>query len=229
MDRYVVWLSGLADREGDVEVSGRLALEVVRLTGLFDRPITAGEFAALVTGVTIQPPREQTPFGRAWGANNQQAIQMALTQMMEQATEDEKLRINEAIEANDIEAVQAISQSIAERERSSDETPEAVTLSGAIPGLTDLLSQASEGEVNLTIGRLVEYGLITKVTASPIRLSVPSWPDPAASEVVLDAHPLVREYFAESLRSGVEDERSEGDQDSSPPASSPSRSSPSPV
>jgi len=65
--------------------------------------------------------------------------------------------------------------------------------------LVSLAGQASEGEVNLTIGRLVEYGLITKVTASPIRLSVPSWPDPAASEVVLDAHPLVREYFATTL------------------------------
>ncbi|MBM84234.1 MAG: hypothetical protein CMJ78_27075, partial [Planctomycetaceae bacterium] len=48
MQRYEIWLSGLQDREGDVEVSGRLALEIARLTGLFDRPITAGEFAALV-------------------------------------------------------------------------------------------------------------------------------------------------------------------------------------
>jgi len=57
MDRYAVWLSGLADREGDVEVSGRLALEIVRLTGLFDRPITAGEFAALVGRVERRETR----------------------------------------------------------------------------------------------------------------------------------------------------------------------------
>jgi hypothetical protein len=202
MDRYEVWLSGLKDREGDVEVSGRLALEIVRLTGLFDRPITAGEFAALVTGVTIQPPREQTPLERAHASQNHEAAQMAFMQMMEQATEGEKLKIKEAIEASpqDIEALRTISQSIAERERSSDETPEAVTLSDAIPGLTDLASQARPEQVNLAIGSLVEYGLITKVTASAIRLSVPSWPDPAASEVVLDAHPLVREYFAKRIK-----------------------------
>ena len=54
LQRYEVWLSGLQDRAGDVEVSGRLALEIARLTGLFDRPITAGEFAALVGSRTRQ-------------------------------------------------------------------------------------------------------------------------------------------------------------------------------
>lgn len=48
MQRYEVWLSGLKDGEGNIDASGQMALEIVRLTGLFDRPITAGEFAALV-------------------------------------------------------------------------------------------------------------------------------------------------------------------------------------
>ena len=142
MRRYEIWLSGLQDFEGDVEVNGRLALELARLTGLFDRPITAGEFAAIVTGVSSLSEDQTGPAA----------------------------------------AVESPSH-------------------GAIPGLTDLASKANEGEVNLAIGRLVEYDLITKVTDSRIRLSVPSWPAVAASEVVLDAHPLIREYFAGSLKS----------------------------
>ena len=54
MKRYEVWLSGLKDWEGEIEIRGRLALEIVRLSGLFDRPITAGEFVALIKGVTIK-------------------------------------------------------------------------------------------------------------------------------------------------------------------------------
>lgn len=129
MQRYEVWLSGLQDREGDVEVSGRLALEIARLTGLFDRPITAGEFAALVGRVDSGESKVES--------------------------------------------------------EPTFNSP-----------LSTINSRASETEVNLAIGRLVEYGLITKVTGSRIRLSVPSWPSEAGSEVVLDAHPLIREFFA---------------------------------
>ena len=213
MQRYEVWLSGLRDGEGDVEVSGRLALEIVRLTGLFDRPITAGEFAALVKGVTIQPPRVPTLFEElADDGRDEQATSMAFVQMIEQATPEEKLKIVEAAKANNSEALGVLSQSIAEREGSSSgHAAEAVTLSGSIPGLTDLASEAREDEVTLAIGRLVEYGLITKVAGSRIRLSVPSWPDPAASEVVLDAHPLVREYFRIRLEAIGAGEEAEAD------------------
>jgi len=49
MQRYEVWLSSLQDREGDVEVSGRPSGSGDRPSdGFFDRPITVGEFAALV-------------------------------------------------------------------------------------------------------------------------------------------------------------------------------------
>ena len=201
MKRYEVWLSGLQDREGDFEVRGRLALEIVRLTGLFDRPITAGEFVALIKGVTIKPPREKTMFEKAWDAQNMELVQMALQLMQMQATDAEKARINEAIEANDVDTVKVISQEIAKREESSsEETEQAVTIEGPIEGLTDLASAATEDEVNLAVDRLVEYGLITNVGNSRIHLDVPAWPDPAASAVVLDAHPLVREHFAEQLK-----------------------------
>jgi hypothetical protein len=153
MQRYEVWLSGLRDREGDVEIGGRLALEIVRLTGLFDRPITAGEFAALVKGV-------ESPEGKE-----------SHTKTRSHKDEQEHLR---------------------------DFVPLCET--GAIPGLTDLASEASEAVINLAVGNLVRYGLITKLTQSPLKLDIPPWPDPTGGVAVLDAHPLVREYFAESLK-----------------------------
>ena len=137
MARYELWLSGLEDREGTVDRSGRVALEILRLTGLFDRPITAGEFAALLGGKPID-------------------------------------------------------------------------------GLTESVCAASEDVVNLAVHNLVGYGLITKLTDSPLNLDIPAWPDPAGTEVVLDAHPLIREYFSEQL------ERTKASEDSSfilPPSS----------
>ena len=54
--------------------------------------------------------------------------------------------------------------------------------------------------MNLAVDRLVEYGLITNVGKARIHLDVPAWPDTAASAVVLDAHPLVREHFEKRLK-----------------------------
>ena len=130
-------------------------------------------------------------------------VQLALQMMQMQATDDEKAEIDEALEARpqDIDALKAISQDIAAREdSSSEETEEAVTIEGPIEGLTDLASAASEDEVNLAVDRLVEYGLITNLADARIHLDVPAWPDPATGAVVLDAHPLVREHFAEQLK-----------------------------
>ena len=132
MKRYELWLAGLEIRGGDVDKSGQLALEILRLTGLFDRPITAGEFAALL------------------GSRNSKASNQLLTPS---ATEP-------------------------------------------IPRLTDSAGVASEDAVNLAVRNLVNYGLITKLTTSALKLDIPPWPDSTGGEALLDAHPLVRDHFA---------------------------------
>ncbi len=121
IERYELWLSGKLAGEADVTESGRAALEVLRLMGLFDRPVTAGEFAALC--------------------------------------------------ADD-----------------------------PMPGLTDALAGVTDRRLELAVSVLEECGLITRPSSHPITLRAS---EPKAT--VLDAHPLVREHFAEQLAAAHEE------------------------
>jgi hypothetical protein len=63
-----------------------------------------------------------------------------------------------------------------------------------IPGLTDALADVNDRRLELAVSTLEECGLITRPSPDAITLR-PSEP----KTTVLDAHPLVREHFAEQL------------------------------
>jgi nucleoside phosphorylase len=136
MQRLELWLSGRfkvrqakdADAPfvpAEIKQSGRISLEILRLTGLFDRPITMGEFVALLKG----------------GATD----------------------------------------------------------SGPIPGLTEEASDAGIPTLNQAIRNLESVNLLVRVSDDPIHFELEPWPAVEGSHPFLDAHPLVREYFGETL------------------------------
>ncbi|MGZ0166657.1 MAG: tetratricopeptide repeat protein [Planctomycetales bacterium] len=136
MQRLELWLSGKFKARqtkdaaapfvpSEIKQRGRISLEILRLTGLFDRPITMGEFVALLKG-----------------------------------------------DATD---------------------------SGPIPGLTDQASEASIPTLNQAIRNLESVNLLVRVSDDPIQFKLEPWPSVEGSRPFLDAHPLVREYFAGTL------------------------------
>ena len=159
MQRLELWLSGkFKVRQtkdagapfvpAEIKQSGRISLEILRLTGLFDRPITLGEFVALLK--------------------------------------------------------------------------DGATDSGPIPGLTEEASEASIPTLNQAIRNLESVNLLVRVSDDPIQFELEPWPSVEGSRPFLDAHPLVREFFAKRLAEG--EQGSEGDEsmDSPPPALAPS-------
>jgi hypothetical protein len=63
-----------------------------------------------------------------------------------------------------------------------------------IPGLTEPLVGLAEDDWNLTLSNLADCGLV------PVRPSSDLQPSAFSPEPSLDAHPLIREYFARQLR-----------------------------
>jgi len=126
----------------EIKQSGRISLEILHLTGLFDRPITMGEFVALLKG----------------GATD----------------------------------------------------------SGPIPGLTEEASEASIPTLHQAIRNLESVNLLVRASDDPIQFELESWPSVEGSRPFLDAHPLVREFFAKRLAEG--EKGSEGDESMDSPS-----------
>jgi hypothetical protein len=82
---------------------------------------------------------------------------------------------------------------------------EALRAEPAIPGLTDALVNLSTDDWNWAISNLRDYGLLARDTAPIQNLNSPIQNPKSKIQNTLDAHPLVREHFAQQIETDYPD------------------------